>query len=250
MTPWLAALVSVASAAPTAAAATDPRPSVAVFAVDIKAGITPEQAAIVVDYITDSVRKSGSFSRVISSRDVEAVLSLERQKQLMDCSQQSCIAEMVGALGADMVLAGSVGKVGGYYLVNLLLVSSRTSTAQASFSYRTCAENEDNLVRVLAPASGYPFHRYLIALMLGRLPRFYAVAWLGHTFPVPTWALVLLFVVLIGSLYLGGRTTGNAGLDDTDLAEDGEEILVPDLHDPEHPGISNTRLPRMGPTVD
>ncbi len=102
------------------------------------------------------------------------------------------------------------------------------------------------VVRVLAPASGYPIGRYVAALMLGRLPRFFAIAWLGHTFPLPTWALVLLFFLLIGALYWGSRTTGNAGLDDTDLAEDGEEILVPDLHDPDAPGISNTRLPRFG----
>ncbi len=91
------------------------------------------------------------------------------------------------------------------------------------------------VVRVLAPASGYPVGRYVLALMVGRFPRFLAVAWFGHTFPLPTWFLILLFFVLIGALYLASRKTGNVGLDDTDLAEDGEELPVPDLTDPDAP---------------
>jgi membrane protein YqaA with SNARE-associated domain len=103
------------------------------------------------------------------------------------------------------------------------------------------------VVRVLAPASGYPVARYVTALMVGRLPRFYAVAWFGHTFPLPTWFLATLFAVMVSGLYLGSKVTGNAGLDDTDLAEDGEEIPVPDLTDPEQPkpGVSGTRLPKV-----
>ena len=34
--------------------------------------------------------------------------------------------------------------------------------------------------------------RYVLALMVGRLPRFLVVAWFGHTFPLPTWFLLLL----------------------------------------------------------
>lgn len=104
------------------------------------------------------------------------------------------------------------------------------------------------VVRVLAPASGYPVWRYVTAITLGRLPRFFAVAWVGYLFPLPGWLLVAMFVLLIAALFVAGKSTSSDGIDDdvTDVAE-GEEILVPDLTDPDHPqpGISNTRLPRM-----
>ncbi len=103
------------------------------------------------------------------------------------------------------------------------------------------------VVRVLAPASGYPIRRYVLALMVGRLPRFFVVAWLGHTFPLPSWIYLVMFVMLIGSLVMASKTTGNAGLDDTDAAEDGEEIPIPDLRDPDDPkpGVSGSRLPKV-----
>lgn len=92
------------------------------------------------------------------------------------------------------------------------------------------------VVRVLAPASGYPFWRYLCALMLGRLPRFYAVAWLGHTFPLPGWFLLLLFVALIGSFFIASKQTGIAD----EGEEGGEPIVIPDLTDPEHPHFGSS----------
>lgn len=71
------------------------------------------------------------------------------------------------------------------------------------------------VVRVLAPAAGYSVWRYVTAMMLGRLPRFYLVAALGAAFPIPTWILVLLFVVLVAaSWWLSARRPKPAPLPD------------------------------------
>lgn len=103
------------------------------------------------------------------------------------------------------------------------------------------------VVRVLAPASGYPVWRYVIAITLGRFPRFLLVAWFGYMFHIPAWVLLAMFVALIAALVVASRNTSADGIDD-DPEDDleGEEILVPDLTDPWHPkpGISNTRIPR------
>jgi membrane protein YqaA with SNARE-associated domain len=103
------------------------------------------------------------------------------------------------------------------------------------------------VVRILAPASHYPVGRYVAAIMLGRFPRFYLVAWLGHLFKLPTWSLVAMFVLLIAGLVVASFNTSSDGIDDDEEDLEGEEILVPDLTDPERPkpGISNTRIPRM-----
>jgi membrane protein YqaA with SNARE-associated domain len=52
------------------------------------------------------------------------------------------------------------------------------------------------VVRVLAPASGYPLPRYILAQIVGRMPRFYALAWLGKTVRLPIWGLAAMFIAM------------------------------------------------------
>lgn len=63
-----------------------------------------------------------------------------------------------------------------------------------------------SVVRVLAPASNYPLGRYIVAQVVGRLPRFYALAWLGRTVEFPTWVLLAMFVVLMLVFWISSRT--------------------------------------------
>ncbi len=85
------------------------------------------------------------------------------------------------------------------------------------------------VVRVLAPASHYPVWRYILAQTVGRFPRFLALAWLGATIHFPTWALLLMFAILLGALYLSSRSTSSAGLDDDEDPDADEELEIPDL---------------------
>ena len=60
---------------------------------------------------------------VVSSKDIGAMLGIERQRQLMGCSEDtSCMAELANALGTDYVMVASVGKVGDTYLVSAKLI--------------------------------------------------------------------------------------------------------------------------------
>ena len=89
-----------------------------------------------------------------------------------------------------------------------------------------------SVVRALAPISGYPLRRYMAALVVGRLPRFYLLAWLGQEVLIPTWVLLLVTAGTFGLMFVGGTPTP---VDDDDDEPDAEEVLVPDLTDPEHP---------------
>jgi membrane protein YqaA with SNARE-associated domain len=62
-----------------------------------------------------------------------------------------------------------------------------------------------SLVRVLAPASGYPIGRYIVAQTIGRIPRFYLLAWIGATVSFPAWLLVALFVAMVGLIWFTNR---------------------------------------------
>ncbi len=90
-----------------------------------------------------------------------------------------------------------------------------------------------SVIRALAPFSGYPLRRYIAAIVVGRLPRFYLLAWLGQAILIPGWVLLLVTVATLAMMFVGSTPTP---LDDDDEDEpDAEEVLVPDLTDPEHP---------------
>jgi hypothetical protein len=63
--------------------------------------------------------------KIMSARDLGAVLGLERQKQLLGCGESSCIAELAGALGTDGIVLGDVGKLGTSLALNVKVLSAQ-----------------------------------------------------------------------------------------------------------------------------
>ena len=90
-----------------------------------------------------------------------------------------------------------------------------------------------SIIRALAPMSGYPLRRYIAALAVGRLPRFYLLALLGQAVLIPTWVLLLVTVATFAMMFIGG--TGTPADDEDEDEPDHEVVLVPDLTDPERP---------------
>ena len=77
-----------------------------------------------------------------------------------------------------------------------------------------------SVVRILAPAIDYPIPRYIAAQLVGRLPRFYILALIGHAVHIPGWILGALVVLLVGSVVLSARS-GVEGDDESD--DEGDE---------------------------
>ena len=84
------------------------------------------------------------------------------------------------------------------------------------------------VVRVLAPAAGYSIVRYIVALMVGRFPRFYVVALLGYMFPVPTWVLVVIFALMIAPVIWASVKSPSA---DPELDGVADQALVAEMGD-------------------
>lgn len=105
------------------------RPSLAVVDVDVSVkGETLDAAAF--SYLLVAAADGVDRFRVISSKDITAVLGLERQRQLLGCSEDSsCMTEIASALGAEFLLVASVGKVGENYLVSTRLMDTRSARA-------------------------------------------------------------------------------------------------------------------------
>jgi TolB-like protein len=64
---------------------------------------------------------------IVSRNDLAAMLGIERQRQLLGCSNDSssCFSELAGALGAPFVIAGQLTKVGASMKLDLKMIDNR-----------------------------------------------------------------------------------------------------------------------------
>lgn len=53
--------------------------------------------------------------------------------------------------------------------------------------------------KLLAFSIHYPLHRYLAAVTISRFPRYYLLAWLGATIGIPTWALIVIVLMIFAT---------------------------------------------------
>lgn len=99
-----------------------------------------------------SVRLEARGLHVVTQRDIATVLSLERQKQLLGCADDSssCMAELAGALGVDAIATGQVARVGQSFQLNLRILSSRD--ASALFVFSRLVKSEEALIEALNEA--------------------------------------------------------------------------------------------------
>jgi hypothetical protein len=103
------------------------------------------------DHLSDRLGEQGL--NVTSPREVAAILGMERQKQLLGCSEgSSCLAEIANALGVDGLVMGDIAKIGSSYQVNLKVIDSQTGKKLATFSAMVGSEPEVVTTMTLAAA--------------------------------------------------------------------------------------------------
>lgn len=112
--------------------------------------VTNLKASLAQDF-TDHLAQQlvGRGLSVIASSDMQAILGIERQRQLLGCSDEgsSCMAELAGALGADGVVTGTVVRVGKKYQVNVRIIDARNARPLALYSEQ--ADREEDLFGLL-----------------------------------------------------------------------------------------------------
>lgn len=85
---------------------------------------------------------AGKGFQVTTPAEVTAVLGLERQKQLLACSEEGCDTEIASALGVDALITGSIGKIGSGYLLNIKIIRAKDASALAVFSARPKTDDQ------------------------------------------------------------------------------------------------------------
>jgi hypothetical protein len=105
--------------------AADEKPKLVVLELTPQAGVDAQLASLLSDAVAAQVTSRGFFS-VTTSKDVQTLLGVERQKQLMGCSDAgACLTELAGAMGARFVLSGQLGRVGDTYQLTLQTVDTQ-----------------------------------------------------------------------------------------------------------------------------
>jgi hypothetical protein len=127
-------------------------PSLAVFPLEAKTGLDKGTAEVLSDLLLLELRKAGAFSRVVSAKDVEDLVSFERQKELLGCTQQSCMAELAGALGVDLILLGSVARLGRSAVLSVKLLDVKRGRERAAVAQTMCGLSDELLLQALRPS--------------------------------------------------------------------------------------------------
>src|SRR5262245_31856842 len=66
---------------------------------------------------------------VTSGADLRSLIDLHATKAATGCSDESCLNELAGALGAELVVSGSVGKLGSMLVVHVSLYDAKATTS-------------------------------------------------------------------------------------------------------------------------
>ncbi len=100
-------------------------------------GLPPERAEFYGEFVAQQMSSAGLS--VVTPKQIGTLLGMERQKQLLGCSDAttSCLAELAGALGVDGVVQGEAAKLeSGGFQVTLKVLWSRDGRPLTAFTGR------------------------------------------------------------------------------------------------------------------
>jgi hypothetical protein len=110
--------------------------------------VEPSTVALLTEALAGELRKRRGLS-VMAESDIAALLGVEKTKAMLGCTDSGCIAEVGGALGADRIIHGSIGRVGSSLLVNISSLDPRKSTHAASVSERLKGATDEGFLDAL-----------------------------------------------------------------------------------------------------
>ncbi len=128
MRPWIA-LAAALAASTARSAPSRPKPKIAVMEVRAGQGLDQKQAAALTSIIAADAAHGGMD--VISQADITAMLSFQRQRQMLGCTDEGCLAEIGGALGADWVVSAEAARVGTRDHVSIVVIDPKKAAVAA-----------------------------------------------------------------------------------------------------------------------
>lgn len=115
-------------------------------------GVPEVAAAFYSEHLAQQLSFAGA--RVVTQKELQALMGLNRQQQLMGCAEGNtgCVLELSKALGVDALLIGDVALVDGKrFQVTLKLISAKDASMLAAHSARV--DGEEALLDELTSAA-------------------------------------------------------------------------------------------------
>ena len=120
-------------------------PTLIVFDMTPEKGIEKGTTNLLVEIIMDEISKSKAF-KVIGQKDIDKMLFWESNKQLKNCTENSCMMQIAGAMGAEYYVESSIGAVGNSYVISMKLIETMKVEIKGR-STRTIVKDEDRLIK-------------------------------------------------------------------------------------------------------
>ncbi len=133
-----------------ALASAEPAPRLLVTELEAEGEVDPALVRLLGELLLSELGKAG-VHQVIGGSDIRAMLTAEQQRQLAGCDEGSCLSELGGALGAELLASSQIGKVGDFYLLNLKILDVQRAAIVARWSEQV-ADDENALLEAIRRA--------------------------------------------------------------------------------------------------
>lgn len=107
---------------------------VAVLPIKAQTGVKPELGEVITEQLAAAIQKRRYT--VMSPEDLTARLGFERQRQLLGCTDATCLVEVGQALGVDRLVSGSIAMVGKSVVISLVLINNKSGAVEYRYSER------------------------------------------------------------------------------------------------------------------
>jgi hypothetical protein len=85
--------------------------------------------------------------------EVRRMLDLEAQKQILGCGEeQSCLADIAGAVGADVLIVGGIVDLNGERVVGLKRIEQKSASVTQQVSQRLQVQGGEEVLALVGPA--------------------------------------------------------------------------------------------------
>lgn len=157
---------------------------------DIRAvgDVGEDRARVLTDLLVSHLRSANKY-KVMGSQDVVSIIGANEQAQLAGCDDDSCMAEIAGALNAPWLVSGNLGLLGNDYVLTLKMIDSTQAELSNQLS-QSLPETDSELPRAMEVIA-----YSLLGLKAPELPGWYTKWWV--------WAIA-------GTVVVAGIATGLA----------------------------------------
>lgn len=134
---WTPETIGVVCARPGAGLVPGARPlKLVLLPLTPRGDVKKETVAVFDEALAGELRRRRGVA-VLTESDLAALLGVEKQRQVIGgCTDTGCLAELGGALGADRVVHGSVGRVGSSLVITISSLDAPRSRTVGSVSER------------------------------------------------------------------------------------------------------------------